>query len=65
MGGACTTHETRNVHKFWFESLIRRDQSEDQDIDGKTILKLISKKRGGRIRSGLVWFRIDTRSGLL
>jgi hypothetical protein len=42
-----------------------RDHLEDPDVDGKIILKWISRKCDGRARVGLTWFRTGAISGLL
>jgi hypothetical protein len=42
-----------------------RDHYDDLGIDGMITLKLILKKWNGRAWTGLVWFRIGTRDGLL
>jgi hypothetical protein len=38
---------------------------EDLDVDGKMILKWILKEQSGRVWTGLIWLRIETRDGLL
>jgi hypothetical protein len=37
-----------------------RHHSKDISIDGMIILKLILKKEGGRVWTGLIWLRIRT-----
>jgi hypothetical protein len=47
------------------ESLKGRDHLEDLGVNGKVILKLILKKKGGRMWTGFIWLRIGTGGGLL
>jgi hypothetical protein len=51
--------------QFWFENLKRRDYSEGQGADGRTILKWISGKQGWTVWIGFVWLRIATGDRIL
>lgn len=45
MCGPCGTHEKMtDAYKIWVEMLEGRNNSEDLDIDGRTMLKLILGK---------------------
>jgi hypothetical protein len=46
---------------FWSENLYKREQLEDLFVDGRTILKCILVKLGGRLWPGL----FGSESGLL
>ena len=57
---------TVEVHKgFWWGDLWERDHLEDQDVDGRMILKWIFKKWGWESWTGLIWLRIGTGGGHL
>jgi hypothetical protein len=43
----------------------KRDHSEDLGVDGRIILELILWKWGGNVRTGCIWLRTGTSSGLL
>jgi hypothetical protein len=47
---------------FWWGYLRERDDLEDTVINGRTILRWISRKWGGG-RTGLIWLRIGTGGG--
>jgi hypothetical protein len=51
--------------KFWFESLNRKDHSEDLGEGGKIILKWILGKQGGNVWTGFLSLRIVGGDGLL
>jgi len=56
----------RDVHTgFWWGNLRERDHLEDQGLDGRIILKLISKKWDGKAWTGSIWLRIGTDGGHL
>jgi hypothetical protein len=47
--------EKREMHtKYWLESLKGRHCSEDPGVDGRTILKWILRKLGGRVWTGFI-----------
>jgi hypothetical protein len=48
---------------FLWEDLRERDHLEDQDVDGRTLLKWTFKKWDGEAWTGLIWLRkgIDGR----
>jgi hypothetical protein len=63
MGEFC---ERLEIHtRLLSGNLKGRDNLEDVGTDGRTILKLISKKQGVTVWNGFIWLRIRTRSGLL
>jgi hypothetical protein len=52
--------EMRNAKIFWFESMKRRDHSEDLDVDGCIILKCIFRKQDWGVRwTGFIWIKTD------
>ena len=50
----------RGVHGCWWESLRERGHWEDQDIDGRIILRWIFRKLEGVMGTGWSWLRIGT-----
>jgi hypothetical protein len=57
--------EKREVHTgFWWGDMRDGDHLEDPGVDGRIILKWISKKWHGA-RTGLSWLRRGTGDGLL
>lgn len=56
----------REMHVgFWRGNRRERDDLEDVEVDGRTILLRIVKKQTGRTWSGLIWFRVKTNSRML
>jgi hypothetical protein len=51
--------------KFLLESLKGRDHLEDTGVDGRRILKWISRKWGFKVWLGFIWFKTGTSGGLL
>jgi hypothetical protein len=47
------------------ESVKGRDHSENTGIDGRTILKCISRKQGERVWTEFKWLRIGTNDKFL
>jgi hypothetical protein len=57
---------TGEVHTgIWWGDLRGRRQLDDQDVDGRIILKLIFRKWDGVTWIILMWFRIGPVGGLL
>ena len=50
---------------FWWGDLRERDHLKVLGADGRTILKLILKKRDSEAWTRLIWFRIGTGGWLL
>jgi hypothetical protein len=44
-------------------NLVKRDNLEDQGVDGRITLKRTFKKLDQRAQTGLIWIRIETISG--
>jgi hypothetical protein len=53
-----------NVHKIYPEYLKERYYLEDLDVEGRIILKLISRKQGGRLWIGVMWLRTGSSGGI-
>lgn len=51
--------------EFWSENLKVRDHLEDLVIDGRIILKQISKKEGGNMLTKFISLRMGTNSRVL
>jgi hypothetical protein len=54
----------RGTYRVLLNNLNERDNMEDQDIDGKVLLKCILKIYFGRSWTGLIGLRKGTISGL-
>ena len=67
MGGACGTYGGRErcAQGFGGGDLRERDHWEDQDVDGRIILRWILKKWEGVVRTGWSWLRTGTGGGRL
>jgi len=50
---------------FWWEDLEERGHLEDQDIDGRIILRCIFRKCDVRVWIGSIWLRIGAGGGHL
>jgi hypothetical protein len=50
---------------FWLRSLKGRDHFEDIDTNGRTILRWVLKKLGGRLWIGFTWLPIWASDGRL
>jgi len=65
MGRACSTCGGEEVHtRLWWETLSERGHLEDPGIDGRIILRCISRKLNGRALTGLISLRIGRGGGL-
>jgi hypothetical protein len=65
MGGACNTYGEREVHTgFWWRDVWDGDHLGEPGVDGRIILRWISKKWDGAWAS-LSWLRIWTGGVLL
>jgi len=51
--------------RFWWGNLRERNHLKDPGVDGRTILRWISKKRDVRVWSGSKWLRMGTSGGHL
>jgi hypothetical protein len=49
---------------FWLGDVMERDHLEDLGVDGRIILKWISRKLDWVAWTGLLWLRIGTGGGL-
>jgi hypothetical protein len=67
MGGKYSTHgrEERFIQNFGGKNLIERGYLEDARIDGRIILRWISRHWAGEAWTGLIWFWIGTGGGHL
>ena len=66
MGGACGTYGGSGLHKVLVGKHLReRGHWGDQTLDGRIILRWISKKWEGVVRTGWSWLRIRTGGGRL
>ena len=66
-GGACSTHAgTGEAYKgFWWENRREGDHLGDPGVDGRIILRWISRRLDAGIWTGLGWPRIETGGGRL
>jgi hypothetical protein len=55
----------KGVYRVWWGNLRERDHLEDQDIDGRIILRWIFSKMDEGALTGLIWFSIGTGGGHL
>ena len=51
--------------RFWCGNLKEGDHLKDPEVDGRIILKCISKKWDGEAWTELIWLRVGTGGGLL
>ena len=66
MGGHVSCMGERGVYKgFWWENLRKRDHLEDPGVDGRIILRRISRKWDKGLWTGSSWLRIGTGCGYL
>jgi hypothetical protein len=64
-GQVACTEEDITEQTLSVENHTKRDRSEGQGMYRRIILKQNFKKQDGRIWTGLIWFRIETSSGLV
>jgi hypothetical protein len=57
MGGACSTYGGKVYTGFWWGNTRERDHLEDQDVDGRIILKRVFKKSDEGHGTELIWLR--------
>jgi hypothetical protein len=57
--------EGRGVYRAWYGNLRERNHWGDPDVNGRIVLRRISRKWQVGIWTGLSWFRIDTGGGHL
>jgi hypothetical protein len=50
---------------FWWGDLMKRNNVEDLDVDGRVTLKRIFNTWGGEAWTGLLWLKIRTDGGRL
>jgi hypothetical protein len=65
MVGVCSTYggeERRGVYRVWWGYLREKYDLEDPDVNGRIILRWISRKWDGGW-TGLIWLRIGTGGG--
>jgi hypothetical protein len=66
MGGACGAYgRQERCRVFWWGNLKERNPLEDLGVDGRVVLKWISKKWGGQAWSGFMGRKTGTGGGLL
>jgi hypothetical protein len=58
--------EKQTIHtKYYFEKMKEGDNSGELREGRRIILKLTLKKHGVRIKTGLIWFRLESMGGSL
>jgi len=60
MGGACSTYGREVYTGFGWGNLRESDHLEDQDVDGRVILRWILRKGDVRAWTGSICLRIGT-----
>jgi hypothetical protein len=67
MCGVCSAYggEERRIQGFGGENLRERDNWEDQGVDGRIILRWISRKRDVGVWTGSSWLKIGNMWRLL
>jgi hypothetical protein len=64
-GHVARTAEIRNAYRVWSEKLKGTDHLEDQDLDGRIILKLILMRLDVRVWTGFIWLRTGAGGRIL
>ena len=64
MDAACSTYGRAEIcAEFWWGNLRERDHLEDTGVDGRIILRWISRKCDVGTRIGSIWLRIERGGG--